>query len=258
MSGKTPGQTEKDMPEEGNTSHFHCHVNVNMSEGYEEGQDDGGQDEGFEAQDGGSEVSEEASVGRPVPASTMSMLLWSEEVRTGGRYSDIFVFVIVFAIVFVFPIVFVIAIVFVFVFAIGLVRSYHLITLSRFSNFSINVYEGGSGLLFTIGIIAFLYFFADVTPDPMNKNLLYLLAGFLWISVCVIGINMLMACYQHRDHENGEGDPLLENLQQPLPSYQSLFFEDQVIIIIIIVLIIIIPQTQTFLQRYAPKSPSPS
>ena len=240
------------MPEEGNMSHFHCHVN--MSEGYEEGQDDGGQDEGFEAQDEGSEVSEEASVGRPVPASTMSMLLWSEEVRTGGRYSDIFVFVIVivfaivFAIVFVFPIVFVI----------GLVRSYHLITLSRFSNFSINVYEGGSGLLFTIGIIAFLYFFADVTPDPMNKNLLYLLAGFLWISVCVIGINMLLACYQHRDHENGEGDPLLENLQQPLPSYQSLFFEDQVIIIIIIVLIIIITQTQTFLQRYAPKSPSPS
>ena len=220
-------------------SHFHCHVNVNMSEGYEEGQDDGGQDEGFEAQDGGSEVSEEASVGRPVPASTMSMLLWSEEVRTGGRYSDIFVFVIVFAIVFVFPIVFVI----------GLVRSYHLITLSRFSNFSINVYEGGSGLLFTIGIIAFLYFFADVTPDPMNKNLLYLLAGFLWISVCVIGINMLLACYQHRDHENGEVDPLLDNLQQPLPSYHSLFFEDQVIIviiIIIIVLIIIITQTQTF------------
>ena len=245
-------------------SHFHCHVNVNMSEGYEEGQDDGGQDEG-------SEVSEEASVGRPVPASTMSMLLWSEEVRTGGRYSDIFVFVIVFAIVFVFPIVFVIAIVFViviviaivfvFVFAIGLVRSYHLITLSRFSNFSINVYEGGSGLLFTIGIIAFLYFFADVTPDPMNKNLLYLLAGFLWISVCVIGINMVLACYQHRDHETGEVDPLLENLQQPLPSYHSLFFEDQVIIviiIIIIVLIIIITQTQTFLQRCAPKSPSPS
>ena len=218
-------------------SHFHCHVNVNMSEGYEEGQDDGDQDEGFEAQDGGSEVSEEASVGRPVPASTMSMLLWSEEVRTGSRYRDICVFVI------------------------GLVKSCHLITLSRFSNFSINVYEGGSGLLFTIGIIAFLYFFADVTPDPMNKNLLYLLAGFLWISVCVIGINMVLACYQHRDHETGEVDPLLENLQQPLPSYHSLFFEDQVIIviiIIIIVLIIIITQTQTFLQRCAPKSPSPS
>ena len=230
------------MPEEGDMSHFHCHVNVNMSEGYEEGQDDGGQDEGFEAQDGGSEVSEEASVGRPVPASTMSMLLWSEEVRTGGRYSDIFVFVIVFAIVFVFPIVFVI----------GLVRSYHLITLSRFSNFSINVYEGGSGLLFTIAIIVFLYFFADVTPDPMNKNLLYLLAGFLWISVCVIGINMLMACYQHRDHETGEVDPLLENLQQPLPSYQSLFFEDQVITVtinIIIIFIIIIIVIVSFLAK---------
>ena len=68
-------------------SDFHCHVNVNMSEGHEEAQDAGGQDEGTEVED---EVPEEASVGRPVPASTM--LLWSEEVRTGGRYSDIFVF----------------------------------------------------------------------------------------------------------------------------------------------------------------------
>ena len=115
------------MSEEGDMSHFHCHVNVNMSEGYEEGQDDGGQDEGFEAQDEGSEVSEEASVGRPVPASTMSMLLWSEEVRTGGRYSDIFVFVFVFPIVFVFAIVFV----FVFVIVLLLVRSCPLITLNK-------------------------------------------------------------------------------------------------------------------------------
>ena len=107
------------------------------------------------------------------------LLLWSREV--GTRYSDMFEgFVIVFALVF--------------VIVIWLVRSTYLITLIRYSD----VFEGGRGLLSTIAIIVILYFFAHRTPDPMNKNILYLLAGFLWICAFIIGFFMLISACRQR------------------------------------------------------------
>ena len=111
------------------------------------------------------------------------LLLWSREV--GTRYSYMFEgFVIVF--VFVFAIVFVIVI--------WLVRSTYLLALIRYSE----VFEGGRGLLSTIAIIVILYFFAHRTPDPMNKNILYLLAGFLWICAFIIGFFMLISACRQR------------------------------------------------------------
>ena len=109
------------------------------------------------------------------------LLLWSREV--GTRYSDMFEgFVIVFDLVFVFVII------------IWLVRLRYLLTLIRYSD----VFEGGRGLLSTIAIIVILYFFAHRTPDPMNKNILYLLAGFLWICAFIIGFFMLISACRQR------------------------------------------------------------
>ena len=111
------------------------------------------------------------------------LLMWSREV--GTRYSNMFEgFVIVFALVFVFVI----------VIFIWLVRSCNLTTLIRYSD----VFEGGRGLLSTIAIIVILYFFAHRTPDPMNKNILYLLAGFLWICAFIIGFFMLISACRQR------------------------------------------------------------
>ena len=68
-------------------SDFHCHINVNMSEGGEEGQYEG-QHEGserFEAQDERNEGLEEATIGvRQVPVP--NMLFRREEVGSWSRY----------------------------------------------------------------------------------------------------------------------------------------------------------------------------
>ena len=123
------------------------------------------------------DMSEGAGVGR-------RLILWSRDLRT--RCSDVFedlVSVLSFTIVFVL----------VFFFAIFLLHRL-LITLIRYSE----VFEGGRGLLSTIAIIILIYFFANRTPDPMNKNILYLLAGFLWICVAVIAFSMLISATRQR------------------------------------------------------------
>ena len=127
-------------------------------------------------------MSEGAGVGR-------RLILWSRDLRT--RCSDVFedlVSVLSFAIVFV--VVFFFAIVFFVIFLLHRL----LITLTRYSE----VFEGGRGLLSTIAIIILIYFFANRTPDPMNKNILYLLAGFLWICVAVIAFSMLISATRQR------------------------------------------------------------
>ena len=123
-------------------------------------------------------MSEGAGVGR-------RLILWSRDLRT--RCSDVFEdlvgvlsFTIVFVVVFFFAIVF-----------------FVIFLLHRLLRYS-EVFEGGRGLLSTIAIIILIYFFANRTPDPMNKNILYLLAGFLWICVAVIAFSMLISATRQR------------------------------------------------------------
>ena len=123
-------------------------------------------------------MSEGAGVGR-------RLILWSRHLRT--RCSDVFedlVSVLYLFLSFSLPLSF---------FVIFLLHRL-LIILLRYSE----VFEGGRGLLSTIAIIILIYFFANRTPDPMNKNILYLLAGFLWICVAVIAFSMLISATRQR------------------------------------------------------------
>ena len=178
----------------------------------------------------------------PVPTTTLF-----ERVFRMNRYSDIFeslffVFAIVFTTVLLFDIFFGIVI--------CLVRSCHLITLNRMTTEQRRHFCAAMKPLLTFVILICLKQFIDLTTDPLLQSILkmlgVLLAVFAILSVLVFGFTEI----RRNEREHYETTPLIRRGHR-LPSYQSLFFGDQVNIIIIVlitILMLINPNTATSLQ----------
>ena len=129
-----------------------------------------------------------------------------------------------------------------------MVRSCHLIILSRIPTELRRHFYAARRFVLTFAILIFIKFSFDFTTDPLLKSiqqwLMALVVLFMMLSLLAFGFTEI-----RRDmREHHETTPLL---QHRLPSYQSLFFGDQVNIIIIVlitILMLINPNTATSLQ----------
>ena len=166
----------------------------------------------------------------PVPTTTLF-----ERVFRMNRYSDIvenldIVFASVFGIV------------------ICLVRSYHIITLSRMDTEQRSLFYAMWRFALPFAIAMCLSFFGDHTTNPLLKSILNLLT-YLFTALSLFAIALMIKEARRGERQHHETAPLLRRRHR-LPSYQSLFFGDQVNIIIILltILMLINPNTAASLQ----------
>ena len=65
------------------------------------------------------------------------------------------------------------------------------------SNMCVKLFEGGGlGLIITIVIIIMLYSIASCTSNSLDKNVLLLLGGFVWLSAATIALYKLVNVYK--------------------------------------------------------------
>ena len=69
--------------------------------------------------------------------------------------------------------------------------------LNNNSNMCVKLFEsGGPGLITPIVIITMLYSIASCTSNSLDKNVLLLLGGFVWLSAATIALYKLVNVYK--------------------------------------------------------------